>query len=238
MTSAARWALAFAVAGGCAGARADYSSAPLSGLRLAEVSVRAEAGAVVGLQTLMRPDRPTILVPAYFSCHATCPLLAENLRDSLGRSGLADRFNVLFLSFDPGDGAEEMGEFRAHHRLPPGWALSVVRSEADARAVLDAFDYRFQKTDTGFDHPNAAFVLTAKGQAWSGLLMGTDNGPADLVKALAGAEMSDRAGLWPWLRTRAAQPGSVVVYGFAVVALALAAMVVALVSRARRPAAP
>jgi hypothetical protein len=48
----------------------------------------------------------------------SCPVLAQKLRSELARMQLGIAYRVLLFSFDPGDTAESLQQFRRRERLP------------------------------------------------------------------------------------------------------------------------
>lgn len=140
-------------------------------------------------------SKTTLLVPAYFNCNSTCPLLAENLKNMILSSDISKEFKVLFLSFNSEDSPKTMKLFRKHHGLPPEWVLGVIENQGTAKDFLAQFQYSFQKTANGFDHPNAAFVFSPDRLVWTGSLYGVDNTKSELEKAYQDAALVKEKGV-------------------------------------------
>lgn len=192
--------------------QAAYFQSPVSEAKLSAVLVRTSNGQS-DLMTLADPDKPVLLVPAYFSCNSTCPLMTQNLRDAF--NGLKNNLNinVIILSFNKTDGMDELKMFQTHHDIPKQWSLAIVNEESDAKELLNPLGYRFEKTPSGFDHPNSAFIFSSKNKIWTGIISGLDNTTSDLQKAILEAESFENKGytLVKYLK----QPEFLIVLSFA-----------------------
>jgi len=174
---------------------AMYSASPPNDVNVASFSYMNEDGAKSEISSVISRDKALILVPAYFNCNSTCPLLAENLKKSILGSKDASLVNVLFLSFNSDDSKETMKMFREHHNLPSNWAMGVIKNRSNAKDFLAQFQYSFQKTDNGFDHPNAAFVFSPESAIWTGSLFGVETTPAEIETAYQNALLANKTGV-------------------------------------------
>lgn len=213
---------------------ASYFQSPVNEIKIKNLSVKTEQRSDVGISELVKGTKPLILVPAYFSCNSTCPLLAENLRETLDTADLVNQPDVLFLSFDTTDDEDSMNMFRKHHRLPSGWRLAVAKSESDAKDLLNQFGYQFQKTADGFDHPNSAFVFSKVKRLWTGILVGVDSTPKDLQKAILEANSADLTGPTHKLLQYISKPEYLIVIGFFGTVLPLLVIIYLLFRRTRK----
>lgn len=194
---------------------AKYIQSPVNDFRLTSLQVADEQGKVESLETILKSSgKNTVFVPAYFSCNSTCPLLAENLRDSIQRSKDGKNSAVVFLSFNPKDGVSDIEMFQHHHKLPAEWRLLVGIDESATRDFLAKLGYQFQKTNDGYDHPNSAFVLSAKNQLWTGALVGNDNSYSDIDQALGEANYAELSGPIQTLVQYLSKPEYLIVIGF------------------------
>ncbi len=85
-------------------------------------------------------DKPYVLTFLYANCPDVCPLIADELRQTLELLGAdAERAGVVAVSVDPkGDTAQVVQEFRARHRLPDNFRY-LIGPEADLKPVWDAY---------------------------------------------------------------------------------------------------
>jgi cytochrome oxidase Cu insertion factor (SCO1/SenC/PrrC family) len=195
-------------------AHAGYFQSPVNEASIKNIDVKTENGSDAKVSDLVQKSKSLVLAPAYFSCNSTCPLLAENLRDSISSSKVSEQTQVVFLSFNPSDDTESMKMFRDHHKLPSKWVLGVAKSESDAKDLFNRFGYQFQKTADGFDHPNSAFVFSKEKTLWTGMLVGVDNKPDDIERAVGEANYAELNGPTQKLVQYLSKPEYLIVIGF------------------------
>lgn len=217
-----------------ANAHAGYFQSPVNEVSIKNLSVKTEQNSDTGLLDLIKNSKNLVFVPAYFSCNSTCPLLAENLRESIGGSKLSTDTDVIFLSFNSADDQESMKMFREHHRLPGNWTLAVAKTESDAKDLFNQFGYQFQKTADGFDHPNSAFVFSKVKKLWTGILVGVDNTPEDIQKAIGEANYADLNGPTQKLVQYLSKPEYLIVIGFFGIVLPLLLIIFVLFRKNRK----
>ena len=70
---------------------------------------------------------PVIVLPVYTRCTMSCPVLARMLVQQTSQINGGTPYRVLIFSFDPGDDAQALRQFRVQKKLPSAWIL--VRSE-------------------------------------------------------------------------------------------------------------
>jgi len=136
-----------------------------------ELSFKDASGADVQLRELI--DRPTLIVPVYYTCRSVCNFMLGGLSQVLPEVRLepGEDYRVVAFSFDP----EETVELARHNKKTyltaiqdpfPAEAWSFLTgTEEDIRKLTDAAGYYFAKDKNGVDflHPVAAFVVMSDG---------------------------------------------------------------------------
>ena len=171
-----------------------YSASPPNEVQISSFNFMGETGEKTNVGEVVGVGKALLLVPAYFNCNSTCPLLAENLKKAILGSRDSSRINVLFLSFNSEDSIETMKMFREHHALPADWTMGIIKNQSLAKDFLAQFQYTFQKTEDGFDHPNAAFVFSADSLIWTGSLFGVENTSEEIENAYQKAMLANQTG--------------------------------------------
>ena len=117
-------------------------------------------------------DRPTLMVPVYYSCRNVCNFLLGGLVEALPDIKLEPGvdYRVVTFSID----AEENTAIAARSKKTFMTALSnnfpadawtfLTGDSNNIHLVTDAAGYRFQKKGDDFLHPVAAFVVSDKGK--------------------------------------------------------------------------
>lgn len=130
-----------------------------------------EQGRKVSLKELI--DRPTLLLPVYFTCPSICSFDLANLATTIGRLTYHGEvgFRVVSLSFNTEDTPERARAAKTNYthllgnRLPPERWTFLTGEEAQILKVTQAIGYRFQRTDEGiFIHPSALVAVDKNGQ--------------------------------------------------------------------------
>jgi protein SCO1/2 len=131
--------------------------------------------------------KPTVIVMAYTSCKAACPMTMKDLRaierglSSDARAGT--RFAV--VSFDSsGDTPERLKKFAQAHDLDLGrWVLLTGR-EGAVRGLAAVLGIKYKKNARGiFDHSNAISIVDREGVIrWQQQGLGAD--PGESVKKI------------------------------------------------------
>jgi protein SCO1/2 len=130
--------------------------------------------------------RPTLLVPADFTCSEVCGPALAIAAGALSQTGLkaGQDYNLVVVGIDASDGIEAARQFISGQAGGPG--VSVLTGSGNAiDALLQAIGYRFQR-DPGNDaiaHPAAFVTLTADGRV-SRALSSLALQPRDLRLAL------------------------------------------------------
>jgi len=107
---------------------------------------------------------PFIISPVFTRCPHTCTLITTRVRDATAPvHGLGTKYNILTISFDPGDTAVDLARYRERLDLPAGWRLAVAAA-ADLAPLLDALDFHVAPVEDGFAHPNVIAVIDGDGK--------------------------------------------------------------------------
>ena len=118
-------------------------------------------------------DRPTLLLPVYYTCPSICSFDLANLAATLRRLNYDEKepFQVLSLSFNTEDTPEIARATKPNYthlldeRFPEERWLFLTGSEANILKVTEAIGYRFQRQNDGvFIHPSALVAVDKKGQ--------------------------------------------------------------------------
>lgn len=161
-----------------------------------DLTFTSSEGKRVALSSYLNSKRPVVLVPAYFRCPMTCPLMLERLQQGL--NGLSyivgEDFTCLVVSFDPTETAQAAASNRQLYLggytkpLTPaakaGWEFLV--SPDSAAATLCAavgFQYKYIPESGQYSHPAALIVLTPEGKV-ARYVSGLDYTPQDIRMAL------------------------------------------------------
>jgi protein SCO1 len=179
-----------------------------------EVRLSDEEGKDVRLGDFLRPERPAILLLAYFRCPNLCNLaitgLSDGLRELAKQRGflVGKELDVIVVSFDPRDRPDiayaKKQSVVAHYGVPgatsEGWHFLTGR-EKEIRRLTDAvgFRYRYDYKTGEYAHASGILVLTPSGRI-SRVLHDVKYAPSDLYYSLVeaseyriGTPLRDRA---------------------------------------------
>ncbi len=158
-----------------------------------------EAGRPTTLGAYFRPDRPLVLVLAYYECPMLCTLVLGGLVETMREIDWVPggEFDVVTLSIDPDETPDLARQKRetyleayGHPEAQDGWHF-LTGPEASIHAIAQAvgFEYRYLPQQDEFAHPAVLFVLTPAGHV-SRYLYGVRHDPQtfrlSLVEASAG----------------------------------------------------
>ncbi len=105
--------------------------------------------------------KPVILSPIYTHCTSACPIITENLKDTVKLFGKPGKdFYILSITFDPKDSVQDLKRFQEKHKLGEGWKVVLVKDKSQLFKLLDAIDFRFATLpNREFVHPNLIVFL-------------------------------------------------------------------------------
>jgi cytochrome oxidase Cu insertion factor (SCO1/SenC/PrrC family) len=218
-------ALALALASG-AGVAAVVPAGMNAG-KIPDITVWDEANVQHTLREELRAagTGPVIVLPVYTRCTMSCPILARMLVQQTSQISGGTPYRVLIFSFDPGDDAQALRQFRAQKNLPPAWIL-VRSGPADIRRFCDFFHYTVMTEGTVMIHTNQMFLLNHNLQ-WRATFIDESWSAADLRTWMSRA---DSSGLLGWL---AMNPETLVFAGFGGLLLSLLLILGAFILRPR-----
>jgi protein SCO1/2 len=130
--------------------------------------------------------RPTLLLPADFTCKQICGPALSLAAAALRQTGLRPGrdYSLVVVGLDPKDSQEEARRFASGQVGGPG--VSVLSGTNDAiQSLMTAIGYRFRRDDDNdaIAHPAALVALTADGRV-SRVLSSLALQPTDLLLAL------------------------------------------------------
>jgi protein SCO1/2 len=133
--------------------------------------------------------RPTLLLPADFTCAQICGPALSIAASALGQTGLhaGIDYSVVVVGIDAQDGLDDARRFTRGQIGGPG--VSVLRADGGTtEALMTAIGYRFQPdgANNAIAHPAAYVTLTADGRL-SRVLSSLALQPTDLRLALVEA---------------------------------------------------
>lgn len=187
------WALLLLVLACAAGARAAVP-APFSAGQLPNITVWDEHDQRHSLWDALGSagSGPVVVLPIYARCTMSCPVLTRMLVQQTQRLGSGAPYRVLIFSFDSGDAAAALRNFRAEKGLPASWLL--VRSNAvDIRRFCDFFHYPVMSEGPVMIHSNTMFLLDSTFR-WRATFVDQNWDAADLKKWLHRAESTSLIG--------------------------------------------
>ena len=129
-----------------------------------------ERGETVTLRQLV--DRPTLLLPVYYSCPKLCSFDLANLADSVRRTGRPiGSFRVISMSFNADETPETAVMVKPNYiqllatNFPENDWVFLTGNNDNILKVTQAIGYTFKKKDAStFIHPSALAVLAKNGQ--------------------------------------------------------------------------
>ena len=209
-----------------AGARAAEPADVHAG-QIPDISVWDEANAQHSLWDELRAGGtgPVIVLPVYTRCTMSCPVLARMLVAQTAQINGGAPYRVLIFSFDPGDDAAALRQFRAQKGIPSSWMLARSDS-ADIRRFCDFFHYTVMTEGSVMIHTNQMFLLDHNLQ-WRATFIDESWNAADLRSWMRRVETP---GVLGWM---AMNPGALVSIGFGGMLMSLMLIVGVLVLRSR-----
>lgn len=140
-------------------------------------------------------DKPTIVVPVYYTCPGICSPLLEGVAEVISRSTvkLGEDYQVFTISFDPTETPKlARDKKKTYARLvegyndtDEGWHFFTGDS-TNIHRLLNSIGYKIKKEGVDYIHPGAIVVLSPEGKI-TRYLHGTYFLPFDLKMAVAEA---------------------------------------------------
>ena len=119
------------------------------------LTLRDTQGQRIGLD--VNRGRPVLVTMFYASCHIACPVLIEDVRNTL--AALPPDVHVLLVSFDAArDTPAKLAELATARGLDARWTLAAA-DEPDARELAATLGYKYRKLETGEFFHSALVVL-------------------------------------------------------------------------------
>jgi protein SCO1/2 len=142
----------------------------LGGFIAAEARFRDEAGRDVTIGEIV--DKPTIIVPVYFTCPNVCAIIQSSLTQVLPDVRLApgEDFQVVSVSFDETDTPELAAKQKRNYMAAmdftypeSGWRF-LTGDERNIRLLTDSLGFGFRRQGRDFLHPVAVMAVSPKGK--------------------------------------------------------------------------
>lgn len=175
---------------------------------LTKVGFDQNLGAQIPLHTLFRQadgrtvqlgdllnDKPTVLVPGYFSCTNLCSVVRSGVAHAVAGSGLkpGTQFNLVLVSIDPADTPKTASmaqhqDIASHHDASVQHWQYLTGTSAASEALMRSIGFRyFHDVRNGqYDH-DAGIVLLSPGGRITQYLFGVQFAPETLRLALVDA---------------------------------------------------
>jgi len=150
-----------------------------------------ERGEIVTLRQLI--DRPTLLLPVYYSCPQLCSLDLANLAEAVRRSSHpVNSFRVISMSFNAEETPATAAKVRPNYTqllakdFPENDWVFLTGDSLNIRQVTRAIGYTFKKKADGiFIHPSALVALDKEGRIIKYVYGSFITGDVDLALAQA-----------------------------------------------------
>ena len=132
-----------------------------------------EEGKRVTLGELVIPQRPLIIIPAYYHCPRLCGLVLTGLVETLNKIDfeMGVDYSVVTVSIDPDESAEAQREKAAEYHQKykkPEQAVQYwhfLRGEApQINSLMSSLGYRYAPDSGEFTHSAAFMLLTPQGE--------------------------------------------------------------------------
>lgn len=117
-------------------------------------------------------ERPVIIAPVYYECPMLCSLVLEGFVKALRPLGFrpGDEFDVVVVSFDPGEGPDLAAKKEAKYLesygddgTAGGWHF-LTGTEPEIRRVTDALGFRYAYDEKRDEYAHAATIVVATPQ--------------------------------------------------------------------------
>jgi protein SCO1/2 len=165
---------------------------------------------------------PVIILPIYTRCQTACLLNTDQLKKTLADVSTDPRgFRVILFSFDPGETAATLANYRNRKAVPLAWSVARA-SQSDIDALLESIGFQAGKAGNEFVHPNLIVFLDSNLRIakW---IYGTDYSGRDIDAALKVA-----AGESDWIGQHSQLLYSLLVFGASILCVVLSAYLIRL----------
>jgi protein SCO1/2 len=117
-------------------------------------------------------EKPTLLLPVYYSCPATCSIMLANLAQAINKTPLelGRDYRALAFSFDEEEGPDFALRAKRNYTkilkkgLPPEEWSFLTGDKESIRSLTDGIGFRFKRTQEHlFLHPNVLLALAPDG---------------------------------------------------------------------------
>ncbi len=133
-------------------------------------------------------SKPLVLIPAYYTCNGSCPVLLSKLTDKL--SELKDDFTVLVLSFDRKDTLQTLKSFadKLRQAKVSRWKFALIDpKDIESFSRSTGFRFFYSERDKSFIHPTTMIFVSPDGII-TRYLYGVNPSITDLKLALLDAK--------------------------------------------------
>jgi len=130
-------------------------------------------GSAVPLRSLIRPNRPALIVPVYYRCPRLCSFTLNGMLEAVNGMDLelgAD-YSIITFSINPREGPalakakaqNYFGELTEPSAGPQGWHFLTGTTEAITR-LTDQLGFKFKEDQGEYSHSAAFMILTPGGR--------------------------------------------------------------------------
>jgi len=162
----------------------DHEAMQAAAMRQPEVGVDEHLGERIPLDLALVDEhgrqlrlgaaltKPTLLLPVYYSCPATCTMMLASLAQAINKTPLelGRDYRVLAFSFDEEEGPNLALRAKKNYTkilkegFPPEEWIFLTGDERSIRSLTDSIGFRFKKTQEHlFVHPNVLLALAPDG---------------------------------------------------------------------------
>jgi protein SCO1/2 len=154
-----------------------------------EAELYDESGHLVSLGSLI--DKPTIVTFVYYRCPGICTPLLTELAKMVEKMSIepGKDYQILTISFDPGDTPEMAGEKRENYLSlirkkvnPAGWRF-LTGDSATVRRLTDSAGFYYKRNGRDWIHPATLIVISPEAKI-TRYITGIQYLPLDITMAV------------------------------------------------------
>jgi protein SCO1 len=136
------------------------------------LSLTDEFGKEFAIKDVMKPGRPLVILPVYYSCPRLCGLTLSGASKLINELPLKtnEDYSLLAVSFNPLETAADAHQRGEQYRKkaggvkPKDWVFSVGKEHV-VKALMDQVGFQYFKDgDKDFAHSAALIIVTPKGK--------------------------------------------------------------------------